>query len=77
MKFIWASKIRIGYYREGFVHSMPDGCSCPLEVSMDLKSFIVGQGEACANQRPVHIILWLQKANCFAMSHFHLLSNLI
>lgn len=43
MKFIWASKIRIGCYREGFVHNTLDVCSCPFEISVDLKSFIVGQ----------------------------------
>lgn len=43
MKFIWASKIRIGCYRAGFAHSTLDGGSCPFEISMDLMSFIVGQ----------------------------------
>lgn len=66
-KFIWASEIRIGCYRAG----------CPFEISLDLKSFMPGQWEACAKQRPIHIILRLQRANCFAISHFHLPSNLI
>ena len=42
-KFIWASEIRTECYRAGFVHNMLDGCSCPFEISPDLKSFILGQ----------------------------------
>lgn len=76
-EFIWASVIRITCYRAGFAHSMLDGCSYPFEISLDLKSFILGQWETCAERRSTHIILRLQRANCFAISHFHLPSDLI